>query len=256
MNLKMKERIKDPKIMTIVALLALLGVENADTASTIVSNIAQSAQKPVEVDPPKIELEGPETVDEGDLIEFIATESYADHFTWTVSPDLDRRFSEDGRKCFFASKPGTYELTLFASNCEGQAVEKRTFTVLDTDDCPDLPDTPITPTPEEPELSGLAKSAYDLATSKVEQKYRGDAGKLAGVYERVAGDSTIKNPQAFADQTVVEIKTALGANTTAWKPWHEAMNATLNQEISRGKLVTISQYREAWKQIAKGLKAL
>lgn len=243
MNLKVKERIKDPKIMTIVALLALLGV-------------VQSAQKPVEVDPPKIELEGPETVDEGDLIEFIATESYADHFTWTVSPDLDRRFSEDGRKCFFASKPGTYELTLFASNCEGQAVEKRTFTVLDTDDCPDVPDTPVTPTPEEPELSGLAKSAYDLATSKVEQKYRGDADKLAAVYSRMAGDATIKTPQAMADQTVVEIRTALGANTEAWRGWHDAVNAALKAEVNKGKLVTITQYREAWKQISKGLEAL
>lgn len=253
---KVKERIKDPKIMTIVALLAILGVENADTAGNIVSNIASSAQKPVEVDPPKIELDGKEVYDEGDMIKFVATESYGDHFSWTVDPELEMDQSEDKRTCHFASKPGSYTLTLFVSNCEGQAFEKRTFTVLDTDDCPDVPDTPNQPTPDDPTLSGLAKTAYDLAISNVEQKYRGDAGKLAGVYSRTAGDSTIKNPQALADQTVVEIKTALGANTTAWKPWHEAMNEALRQEVSRGKLVTITQYREAWKQIANGLEAL
>jgi len=252
----MKERIKDPKVVTIIALLTFLGVENADTAVNIASNIASSAQKPVEVDPPKIELEGGEVYDEGDLIKFVATESYGDHFSWTVDPEIEKDVSEDKRSCNFASKPGSYTLTLFVSNCEGQAFEKRTFTVLDTDDCPDTPVPPDQPDPDEPELSGLAKTSYDLAVSKVEQKYRGDAGKLATVYSRTAGDSTIKSPQALADQTVVEIKSVLGANTTAWKPWHEAMNEALKQEVSRGKLVTISQYRDAWQQIAKGLEAL
>lgn len=252
---KIKKNAKDPKVLAIVALLAFLGVENADSVSNVVANIAQSTQTPAVVDPPKINLDGPDVIDEGKLATFVAKESYGDHFSWMVRPELERQESEDSRSCVFGSVPGTYEITLFVSNCEGQAFETRTLTVLSTDNCPD---DPVVPGPADPDpgLTGLAKEIHDLAISKVESKYRGDSGKLAKVFRDMSNDAAITDPQAFTNQTVVEVKNALGSNVVAWKSWYDAMNVSLQSRISQGKLVTITQYKDAWKQVAAGLEAL
>jgi len=257
----MKKQVKDPKIMTIVALLSALGYSNADTATNVVQNIAQATQSVETGKPPEIKLEGDEDKSEGDLIEFSAVESYGDHFTWDVNPkpaDGKVMFkpSLDGRTCQIASYPGVYTVTLFVSNCEGQAVEHRTLTVESNHDCPtpEEPDKPIEPTP--PGLAGLAKDAYELALSNVDSSHRGDASKVASVYSSLANNANFTSPQALINQTLVELRNELGTNIEHWKPWHSKLNTAIQKQIASGKLVSISQYKAAWKQIAEGLNVL
>ncbi len=264
MNQKMKPWMKDPKIVTIVALFSTLGATNYDTVENVAVNLAQATQANESGKVPEIKLEGPEKKTEGDLIEFSAIESYGDHFNWLVDPkpagDESIKTSDENRRCFIASKPGVYTITLIVSNCEGQAIEQRILTVESNHDCPDPeePDDPIKPDPTKPPSGklGLTIAAFDLALSKVDSTNRTKAGKVASVYEAISKDQSITNPQAFVNQTIVEIRNALGSSIDAWKPWHSGINTKIAGLISQGKLVSITQYREAWSEIAEGLKAL
>ena len=253
----LKENAKDPKVLAIGALLAILGVTNADTVSNVVTNVSQSVQLPAEAKPPEIKMDGPETVNEGDPVIFSAAESYGDHFTWIVSPKQSITLVNESRSCVLPSRPGNYEITLIVGNCEGQVSESRSYTVVGVE-CPDIPAIPpVDPVdPVDPGLAGLAKDAYQLGLSKVIATARKDAGKIAIVYESLANDTSITSQQDFVDKTLAGLIKTLGSDTESWKPWHEAMNLALQIQITQGKLLTITQYRAAWLQIAKGLKSL
>lgn len=264
MNQKMKAWMKDPKIVTIVALFSTLGATNYDTVSNVSENLYQAAQASESGKLPEIKLEGPEKKSEGDLIEFNAIESYGDHFNWLIEPrpaaEESIKTTDENRRCFIASKPGVYTITLIVSNCEGQAIEQRILTVESNHDCPDSeePDDPIKPDPTKPPagILGLTIAAFDLALSKVDSTSRNKADSVASVYETLSKDKSITNPQAFINQTLVELRNALGSDIESWKPWHAGINSKIASLISQGKLVSITEYRQAWSEIAEGLKSL
>lgn len=253
MNTLIKKNAKDPKILTIIALLTVLGVENTENITDAIGGMVIEQQENNDREP-EIVIDGPDNAEEGNLIYFSASDSYGEHFTWDVSPPLEMRPTEDSRGCYFGSKPGEYTITLFVSNCKGQVYEKQSIIITSTDDCPDVPDVPDDPSPGE--LIGLAKSARDLAMSHVEIKYLKDAGKVAKVYESISTSNKHKDPQSMVSQTLIEIRNALGANVKGWTTWYAKMALELQKEVAAGKLVTVTQYQAAWKQIAEGLGEL
>jgi len=67
---------------------------------------------------------GPTGGKPGDILVLDATNSVADHYAWSVEPELPNErptimVLEDGRKCLVASVPGTYTIFLAVSTAGG-----------------------------------------------------------------------------------------------------------------------------------------
>lgn len=120
---------------------------------------------------------------------------------------------------------------------------------------------PIAPEPSFPEARyNLHKKAYSLAMSKVPAATRKEsATAVAKSFESMASAvaaGTIKEVDDLLKKTAESNRAAVGANKATWEPFFKEMQETLYSLYESKQMVTASDFAEAWREVAAGLKAV
>lgn len=123
-----------------------------------------------------------------------------------------------------------------------------------------------TPDPAAPEPSftdaryNLHKKAYSLAMSKVPAATRkGSAAAVAKSFESMASAvaaGAIKEVDDLLKKTAESNRAAVGANKAAWEPFFKEMQDTLYSLYEDKQMVTATDFAEAWREVAVGLKSV
>ena len=126
---------------------------------------------------------------------------------------------------------------------------------------PDPSPDPAAPEPSFPEARyNLHKKAYSLAMSKVPAATRkGAATAVAKSFESMASAvaaGTIKEVDDLLKKTAESNRAAVGANKAAWEPFFKEMQDTLYSLYEGKQMVTASDFAEAWREVAVGLKSV
>ena len=120
---------------------------------------------------------------------------------------------------------------------------------------------PAAPEPSFPEARyNLHKKAYSLAMSKVPAATRkGSATAVAKSFESMASAvaaGTIKEVDDLLKKTAESNRAAVGANKAAWEPFFKEMQDTLYSLYEDKQMVTATDFAEAWREVAVGLKSV
>jgi hypothetical protein len=120
---------------------------------------------------------------------------------------------------------------------------------------------PVAPEPSFPEARyNLNKKAYSLAMSKVPAAIRkGSATAVAKSFESMASAvaaGAIMEVDDLLKKTTESNRVAVGANKAAWEPFFKEMQDTLYSLYESKQMVTASDFAEAWREVATGLKAI
>lgn len=130
-------------------------------------------------------------------------------------------------------------------------VKRRMINVLGAKPPPD----PIIPDPPKPDaLTGLAKSAFDWASSCTSPTRAKDAAALAKNFRTVASAQAAGvyvNVASMSNELRVLNQTALETDDL----WRTAFFVPLNAELTKS-VKTLSEYGAACKEVAKGLEAI
>ena len=127
----------------------------------------------------------------------------------------------------------------------------------DLDPAPD----PAAPEPSFPEARyNLHKKAYSLAMGKVPAAARkGSAAAVAKSFESMASAvaaGAIKEVDDLLKKTAESNRAAVGANKVAWEPFFKEMQDTLYSLYEDKQMVTATDFAEAWREVASGLKSV
>jgi hypothetical protein len=120
---------------------------------------------------------------------------------------------------------------------------------------------PSAPEPTFPEARyNLQKKAYSLAINKVPAAIRkGSATAVAKSFESMASAvaaGAIKEVDELLKKTAESNRAAVGANKTAWEPFFKEMQETLYSLYESKQMVTATDFAEAWREVAAGLKSV
>jgi len=190
--------------------------------------------------PPQAVVTGPTGGMPGHILLLDASESGADFYAWSVTPQLPGGrptilVLEEGRKCLIASVPGVYHVFLACSNDEGIDQTQWTLTIGDGPNpvpVPPAPNPPTpTPTPPSPDtvpdgVFRIAKLAFDLARLVDSTNRVGQAHALADAADAVAASiaaGTLNKPQEILRAILAANNAALGTSMLAWTPWGPAI---------------------------------
>jgi len=208
-------------------------------------------------------ITGPSGGVPGDLLVLDASESQADHFSWAVVPEIpDGRLTilviEGGRKCVVASVPGTYTVILAAGTADGVAVKKHTVTVSGGGNTPD----PIKPRPPEPViedrfgLSPKVKSWVQAVSDRSRQQQLSQAFRTAADRANTIGDLKKLESETRSNLSGDLVREAIGgaSNASNWAPLFEPMGTEISRMDREGKIGTLADYQQAWREIAEGLR--
>jgi hypothetical protein len=120
---------------------------------------------------------------------------------------------------------------------------------------------PSVPDPVFPEgRYNLQKTAYSLAMGKVPAATRkGSATAVAKSFESMASAvaaGAVKEVDDLLKKTAESNRAAVGANKAAWEPFFKEMQDTLYSLYEGKQMVTATDFAEAWREVAAGLKSL
>jgi hypothetical protein len=120
---------------------------------------------------------------------------------------------------------------------------------------------PSVPDPVFPEgRYNLQKTAYSLAMGKVPAVTRkGSATAVAKSFESMASAvaaGAVKEVDDLLKKTAESNRAAVGANKAAWEPFFKEMQDTLYSLYEGKQMVTATDFAEAWREVAAGLKSL
>jgi len=120
---------------------------------------------------------------------------------------------------------------------------------------------PSAPEPSLPEARyNLQKKSYSLAMSKVPATIRkSSATAVAKSFESMASAvaaGAIIEVDDLLKKTADSNRIAVGANKAAWEPFFKEMQDTLYSLYESKQMVTASDFAEAWREVASGLKAI
>ena len=120
---------------------------------------------------------------------------------------------------------------------------------------------PSAPEPSFPEARyNLQKKAYSLATSKVPAAIRkGSAAAVAKSFESMASAvaaGAVKEVDDLLKKTAESNRAAVGANKAAWEPFFKEMQDTLYSLYESKQMLTATDFAEAWREVAAGLKSV
>jgi hypothetical protein len=120
---------------------------------------------------------------------------------------------------------------------------------------------PVAPEPSFPEARyNLNKKSYSIAMSKVPAAIRkGSATAVAKSFESIASAvaaGAIMEVDDLLKKTAESNRAAVGANKAAWEPFFKEMQDTLYSLYESKQMVTASDFAEAWREVATGLKAI
>lgn len=222
----------------------------------IIPSVA-SAELPIPV------ITGPSGGVPGDLLVLDASESQADYFSWAVIPELpDGRLTimvlEGGRKCIVASVPGTYTVVLAAGTADGVVLKKHTVTVTGGGDQPG-PIQPKPPTPIIEDRFGLAPKVREwvqAVSDRSRQQQLSQAFRTAANRATTIGDLKKLESETRSNLSGDLVREAIGgaANASNWAPLFEPMGTEISRLDRDGKIRTLADYQQAWREIAEGLR--
>jgi len=120
---------------------------------------------------------------------------------------------------------------------------------------------PAVPAPVFPEgRYNLQKTAYSLAMGKVPAATRKEsATAVAKSFESMASAvaaGAVKEVDDLLKKTAESNRAAVGANKAAWEPFFKEMQDTLYSLYEGKQMVTATDFAEAWREVAAGLKSL
>jgi hypothetical protein len=120
---------------------------------------------------------------------------------------------------------------------------------------------PVAPEPSLPEAKySLNKKAYSLAMSKVPASIRkGSATAVAKSFESMASAvaaGAIMEVDDLLKKTAESNRAAVGVNKAAWEPFFKEMQDVLYSLYESKQMVTASDFAEAWREVAEGLKSI
>lgn len=223
---------------------------------------------------PKAVVVGPPSSQPGDLVVLRTDGSAGRDFRWSVVPkeattqffafnqyapevDADGKtvMRLSGSVGIFASrKPGTYTFILAVG--QGDKVDVVSHVLQNGEVVPPGPNPPPPPNPDP--KTGWAAWAKATAEKLIPpQGRRAAALSLASAMDSVcaAVDSgTLKTPKEAREEIRRANHRALGDRAQAWKAFSDAFDAELRTLLASGKLAELSQYREIWAGVARGLK--
>ncbi len=219
--------------------------------------------------PPVAVVTGPTGGVPGDILVLDASESDADFFAWSVTPQLPGGrptilVLEDGRKCLVASVPGVYHVFLACSNAEGIDQTLWTLTIGDAPAPVPVPPGPNPPAPPAPDgipdgVFHISQLVFDLAMH-VESVHRAaQAHALADAADAVAASiaaGTLQKPQEILRAILAANNAALGPSMLAWTPWGTAVGLKLQELYRAGRLAQPADWSVALREIAIGLRAV
>ena len=177
----------------------------------------------------------------GELIRFDLTKSDADSIKWLLKPgSADFESYNDGRRAVFSARTAGEYMFIIAV-AKGGTVDVVTHTVK------------IEGPPEKPESQSLADWIpywlYDM------QLPREEALALAQSFEETAERITaLSTPQGIIEATGEANRVALGGSLEAWKPLLQKVKTALETRAKANTLTTPDQHKEAWREIAQGLR--
>lgn len=218
-------------------------------------------------DQPIIVLTGPSGGVPGDILILDASSSTADHYAWSVTPELpDGRTTimplEGGTKCLISSVPGTYNVFLAISTADGISMKRHTVTVIG--DCPPDPQPgppqpqpqPPQPQPPTPLPDGQYKLAADAYRWAVAINDPTGSANLASAFETVSSRAAAGGFSGVSEM----IKATTEANRAAvdrnkWlQPFFVPFDKRLTELNKSGELRSIDDHATAWSEIAIGLR--
>lgn len=221
--------------------------------------------------PPKAVIAGPTQANPGDLVILDANQSEALGFAWVLT-DSDKSFLpvEDGRKVVFASgSAGRYTFVLVAATADDPKkplidIARHTLTIGEPPNPGPGPNPPgPNPEPLPPGRFGLAAWSRDTASTTLTAltaTQRVESAKLlAGSFEGIASAiaaGTIRSLDDVNTKTQVSNRAALGAYQSSWMAWATQLNAKIAALDDAGQIKTTDDAREAWLEIATGLRAV
>lgn len=223
--------------------------------------------------PPRAIMTGPTGGVPGDILVLDASESAADFYAWSVTPQLPGGrptilVLEEGRKCLVASVPGVYHVFLACSNCEGIDQAQWTLTIGNEPNPAPVPPAPNPPTPTPPVpapdtvpdgVFRIAKLAFDLAQLVDSTNRVGQAHALADAADAVTASiaaGTLKKPQEILRAILAANNAALGSAMLAWTPWGTAIGLKLQELYKAGRLAQTGDWAVCLREIAIGLRAV
>ena len=220
-------------------------------AILLLSATAAIAEAPLAI------VTGPSGGVPGDLIVLDAGDSIADHLAWAIIPEpADGRQSmlivDEGRKAIIASIPGQYTIILAVSNADGVAIRQHKISISGGTVAPVRRIEPD-------QKFGLVSDVRSWL-SGVSVKSNQQA--LADAFERAAHQATsiadLKKTSRDSGQNLSSrlVATAIGGvqNASNWAPVFQPMGERIAELEKAGDLKTLDDWKNAWREIAAGLR--
>jgi len=197
--------------------------------------LAQEPQEPQA----KIILNAPEEARVGELVRFDVSESVADSFKWIMSPKTQDflTFDEGAQAVFSARSEGRYRFTVACA--KNGTVDVVTHTVT------------VEGPPPMPSTDSLVEWIPFWFWAENLQKE--DATRLAASFEKIATQMPAK-PSDWIKRTAEANREALGESIDAWEPLLDKIGKALRKRAEQGNLSTPEQHKEAWLEVAEGLR--
>lgn len=208
------------------------------------------------------EIVGPERVDEHRLAIYEAKGGEKSSYAWTVHPIGQADVHEHNGSVIFTGRPGTYTLQLIEVGPTDDPARPfaitQTFRTVHIGKAPPTPPGPGPDPPPMPDLTGLAKTVYDLAKAgndKATAKQLADnydgviSGIVAGAY---AGDLKAAKGQIVKD--LYSLNHPLTADKPAFQKMFTELDKHMTAEDKAGKLATLNAIAETFRQIVAGLR--
>lgn len=243
---------------------------------------------------PVADIKGPTERHQGALTVLDASGSVADKFAWMVdvsrvsvpqdgTPDVAETIaqlkslgfvvqepeddseplyavSDDGKRLWLSSYPGTYSVVLGVSNPDGVVLMPWNVVVDGgTPPVPPVPPDPVPPVPPIPVPTvGLEKVAYDGTRGIATTANRVELVLLSGVYVSVANDikaGKLTTVDAVLDRTKELTHQVLPTSLNAWLPVARSIEQEMNRMRDAGKLDTtsVAAHEQPWRQIGAGI---
>lgn len=216
----------------------------------------------------KAVIDGPRRATVGDLVVLDASSSGGDAFAWVlVCEDARKRLLavDGGRRCVFASgTPGKYVFVLAAVTGGELSVTTHTLQVSSAGPSPPPEPEPgpgPLPTPLPDGKYCLAAFARDSASTLVAlppARLRQTAESLANSFASIASAiaaGTLRDASAILTATREANNAALGDDREAWQSWGAGLAKKLQELHEAKRLATANDYKDAWTEIATGLRA-
>lgn len=207
-----------------------------------------------------LSIQGPEESLTGNLVLLTVPESTGESFCWTVIPNETVVGSyyvcDEGRTLVFASRiAGTYHFILSAASSGEVLVLTHKLHYLEQDELRPLP-----PVIEEESIFDWVRDATQtLVTS---DRFTQESEALANAFQqtvRMIEQGQVRSPEQartmqrnLARQSLVAIHPMA---ISRWSLWQGVLAEKLAKMDSEGKLTTVAEIAEIFRQIAAGLRA-